>query len=167
MHLLIEQLQYNQWAMRRYVQSLKELEPSCLTQPLTSSFSSIRETLWHMLWVEELWYERWQGHHIQRRFDPKNAPPFEAMENRFTEIHAKQIQFLQTFPKDAGEEKLSYLNFKNERCEYTITHFIQHLVFHSAYHRGQLATMLRQIGKVPPATDFLIYIDEIEQEKNF
>lgn len=29
-----------------------------------------------------------------------------------------------------------------------------------AYHRGQLATMLRQLGGVPEATDFLVYYDQ-------
>ena len=160
MPLLLEQLQYNQWAMRKYVQSLHQLESSKLTQSLNSSFSSILETLWHMLWVEELWYERWQGHHVQQRFEPKNAPSLDVMQQRFTEIHEKQIEFLQHFQGNADLQKLSYLNFQNEKWEYTLSHLIQHLVFHSAYHRGQLATLMRQIGSVPPATDYLIYIDE-------
>jgi uncharacterized damage-inducible protein DinB len=39
---------------------------------------------------------------------------------------------------------------------------MQHVVNHSSYHRGQVVTLLRQLGKTPPATDFLIYFDEGE-----
>jgi uncharacterized damage-inducible protein DinB len=34
--------------------------------------------------------------------------------------------------------------------------FIEHL---STYHRGQLATLLRQVGVTPPTTDYLDYLD--------
>jgi uncharacterized damage-inducible protein DinB len=34
---------------------------------------------------------------------------------------------------------------------------IRHVVNHSTYHRGQLATQLRQLGQIPPATDFIVY----------
>jgi len=30
-----------------------------------------------------------------------------------------------------------------------------HVVNHATYHRGQLTTMLRQVGATPPATDFV------------
>jgi uncharacterized damage-inducible protein DinB len=32
-------------------------------------------------------------------------------------------------------------------------------VNHSTYHRGQLASLLREIGIAPPPTDFLAYFD--------
>ena len=39
---------------------------------------------------------------------------------------------------------------------------IQHMVIHSVYHRGQIATMLRQLNMKPPGLDYLIYIDEMD-----
>jgi uncharacterized damage-inducible protein DinB len=35
-----------------------------------------------------------------------------------------------------------------------------HVVNHSTYHRGQLATMLRQLGARPVPTDLLVFDDE-------
>ncbi|HUP48779.1 MAG TPA: DinB family protein [Thermoanaerobaculia bacterium] len=32
-----------------------------------------------------------------------------------------------------------------------------HVVNHSNYHRGQLITMLRQVGAIPPGTDLIVY----------
>ena len=37
---------------------------------------------------------------------------------------------------------------------------VQHVVNHASYHRGQLATMLRQLGHVPPATDLVRFVHE-------
>jgi uncharacterized damage-inducible protein DinB len=37
---------------------------------------------------------------------------------------------------------------------------IRHVVNHSTYHRGQLATLLRQLGQTPPSTDFTKYLRE-------
>jgi uncharacterized damage-inducible protein DinB len=33
-------------------------------------------------------------------------------------------------------------------------------VSHSTYHRGQVATLLRQLGQTPPTTDFLVFLGE-------
>jgi uncharacterized damage-inducible protein DinB len=35
-----------------------------------------------------------------------------------------------------------------------------HLVIHDSYHRGQVTTLLRQLGARPPAVDFLVAHDK-------
>jgi uncharacterized damage-inducible protein DinB len=37
---------------------------------------------------------------------------------------------------------------------------MRHVVNHSTYHRGQLATQFRQLGHTPPSTDFTRYLRE-------
>jgi uncharacterized damage-inducible protein DinB len=59
MKLLLEQLKYNQWAVHHYITTAEQLDVAQLERKLNSSFSSIHETLGHMVWVEELWFERW------------------------------------------------------------------------------------------------------------
>jgi uncharacterized damage-inducible protein DinB len=43
---------------------------------------------------------------------------------------------------------------------YPLWQMLQHLVNHSTYHRGQVTTLLRQLGAGAVATDFLVFIDE-------
>lgn len=161
MKLLIEQLRYNQWAVRQYIEVLRQVDSAQFKGNMNSSFSSIHETLGHMLWVEELWYERWQGHLVKKLFDSKNNPSLEILESRFAEIHTKQIQLLESHADGSENRRISYVNFQGQKWEYNLSQLVQHLVFHSAYHRGQIATMLRQIGRVPPKTDYLVFIDEL------
>ncbi len=37
-----------------------------------------------------------------------------------------------------------------------------HLVNHGTYHRGQVVTHLRQLGKTAPSTDYLRYLDAVK-----
>ena len=118
------------------------------------------ETLGHMLWVEKLWYERWQGHLVTQTFNPADYLTLEFINQNLKEIHAKQIDLLESFEPATENRRISYINFQGKMWEYSLAQMVQHLMFHSAYHRGQLATMLRQLGKVPPKTDYLVFIDE-------
>jgi uncharacterized damage-inducible protein DinB len=161
MKILLEQLQYNQWAVRQYIIVLHMLDSTQLDGNMNSSFSSIHKTLGHMLWVEELWYERWQGHTVTKLFEPNVIPSLEILESQFAEIHAKQIQLLENYPDGSENQWIRYINFQGETWKYNLYQLVQHLMFHSAYHRGQIATMLRQIGIDPPKTDYLIFIDSL------
>jgi uncharacterized damage-inducible protein DinB len=160
MKLLLEQLKYNQWTIHHYIKAVEQLDITQLTRNLNSSFSSILETLGHMLWAEELWYERWQGHLFSRTFNLVDYPTLEFINQHFDEIHMKQIHLLESFESASENRRISYINFQNKTWEYSLVQMVQHLMFHSAYHRGQLATLLRQLGKVPPKTDYLVFIDE-------
>jgi len=40
-----------------------------------------------------------------------------------------------------------------------------HVVNHSSYHRGQVITLLRQLGAEAVSTDFLVYYDEKPKDK--
>jgi uncharacterized damage-inducible protein DinB len=37
---------------------------------------------------------------------------------------------------------------------------LQHLVNHGTYHRGQVATMLRQLGTIPNSSDLIFFYRE-------
>ena len=56
--------------------------------------------------------------------------------------------------------RIPYENLRGQRFEYALGHMMQHVVNHSSYHRGQVVTLLRQLGRTPPNTDFLEYFDE-------
>ena len=56
--------------------------------------------------------------------------------------------------------QISYENLQGQRWTYPLVHAMQHVVNHSSYHRGQIVTLLRQLGHTPPPTDFLVFLDE-------
>jgi uncharacterized damage-inducible protein DinB len=49
----------------------------------------------------------------------------------------------------------SYKNSKGESWTSTIGEILTHVVMHSAYHRGQIASHMRENGDTPAYTDFI------------
>ncbi len=51
----------------------------------------------------------------------------------------------------------SYRNLKGEAFTQPLLDSLVHVVNHSTYHRGQIATMYRQAGHAAPATDLIVF----------
>lgn len=68
--------------------------------------------------------------------------------------------------KAVVQELYRYNQWANTRAfeswEYPLWRQMYHVVNHSGYHRGQLATLLRQLGARPLPTDFLLFHDQVE-----
>ena len=60
----------------------------------------------------------------------------------------------------AIESELDYQLMNGQPGRSRIWHMVQHLVNHGSYHRGQVATMLRQLGAKPAGTDLITYYRE-------
>jgi uncharacterized damage-inducible protein DinB len=50
---------------------------------------------------------------------------------------------------------VSYKNSKGEPWTSSIVDVLTHVVMHSAYHRGQIASHMRESGQTPAYTDFI------------
>jgi uncharacterized damage-inducible protein DinB len=53
------------------------------------------------------------------------------------------------------EENIFYKNSKGEEWSNTVQDVLTHVVMHSAYHRGQIASLMRAGGQTPAYTDFI------------
>ena len=52
-------------------------------------------------------------------------------------------------------EEIAYTNSKGEPWTSTVEEILTHVVIHSAYHRGQIASDVRASGGVPAYTDYI------------
>ena len=55
---------------------------------------------------------------------------------------------------------VSYDNVQGERWRYPLRSMLQHVANHSTYHRGQVVTLLRQLGARASSTVLLLSLDE-------
>jgi len=53
------------------------------------------------------------------------------------------------------DRPVRYTNSKGEPWTSTVEEILTHLVIHSAYHRGQIASDLRNAGQEPAYTDYI------------
>jgi len=58
------------------------------------------------------------------------------------------------------KQPLTYVNFKGERWTYPLGETVFHVVNHQTYHRGQVTTLLRQLGATAPWVDYLVKLDD-------
>jgi uncharacterized damage-inducible protein DinB len=140
---LRRQFAYDAWANREVLASLK-----ASAQPTRS-----RQLLAHILSAERLWLER-------IRNQPQSLPVWpdfslEQFEAQIDELAKLWQDFLgQLF--DAGlTEKVTYKNSKGEPWTSTVEDILTHIMLHSAYHRGQIASHVRASGEQPAYTDFI------------
>jgi uncharacterized damage-inducible protein DinB len=66
-------------------------------------------------------------------------------------------EFLKTASPDRLEEPIEIPWFK-PTLKISRRHALTQAVMHSHYHRGQNATRLRELGGVPPPTDFIVWL---------
>ncbi len=151
---------YNRWANHRTLAAASRLDAEALLRPMGNSFSSLRDTLAHILGAEWIWLERWQGRFPRALLEPASFPDIQALELRWKPVEQDQARFIQALTSQRLEEDLAYINRTGQRFSYPLWQQMVHVVNHSSYHRGQVTTLLRQLGAEAVSTDFLEYYDE-------
>jgi len=151
---------YNRWANRRLLGAARVLPWPDFIRDLRGSHGSLRGTLVHIVWAEWLWTRRWQGESPKEIFAAEDFHDWVTLESRWTIVENEQQAFLESLNDELLTFRVSYENLKGQRWEYSLVHMLQHGINHSSYHRGQVAALLRQLGHSPPATDFLVFLDE-------
>ena len=155
-----ELFEYNRWANACVLEAASKLTAEQFTRDLANSFRSVRDALTHMMSVEWIWLRRWKGASPKSFHDPSDFPNVEALLTKWAEIETEQMDFVNNVTDESLGKMITYVNTKGETWTYTLWQMLQHLVNHSTYHRGQITTMLRQLGAEPATTDFLVYFDQ-------
>jgi uncharacterized damage-inducible protein DinB len=151
---------YNHWANQRVISSVTPLTLETFTRTMGNSFSSVRDTLAHIVAAEWIWLERWLGRSPKALLSASDFPTVQALQQRWATVRHDQNQYIQTLVPSRLHEEVSYINSRGERYAYALWRQMVHVINHSSYHRGQITTLLRQIGSEPVSTDLLVYYDQ-------
>jgi uncharacterized damage-inducible protein DinB len=157
-----ELYRYNQWANDRVFEAVSGMTLEEFTRDLGNSYPSVCDTLTHIVWAEWIWLQRWKGTSPQHRFDAAEFPDVNPLNTRWLELKVEQRAFVEAVTGERLHAVLPYVNLQGHTWRYALWRQMYHVVNHSTYHRGQLTTMLRQLGTVPIPTDFLVFHDELD-----
>jgi len=160
--LLLKYTKYNLWANERITDVLKKLEPSLLDKELISSFKTIRETVYHIWDAEMIWYNRLAG----ISFTAWPSESFKGTNEEFFKSFLEQSDLFTDYTWHKNEDQLSsdfeYTNMEGKIFKNSVCNTIQHCMNHSTFHRGQIITMLRNVGCTElPSTDYIMYIRQV------
>jgi uncharacterized damage-inducible protein DinB len=147
--------QYNVWATQRTLEACATLTTEQFTRDLESSFRSVRDTLVHIMGVEAVWLERWKVGGIGSPTKGSDFPDLESVKTKWAKIEADLLSYVKGLTDEDVKRIIPHKNFAGQEFRMPLWQMMQHLLNHGTYHRGQITTLVRQVGGKPLATDLI------------
>lgn len=154
---VLELYAYNEWANARMFGAVTKLDPEAFTAPRGSSFSSIRDTIAHIAASEWVWLRRWRGESPSAQPQWSSLQDAAALTGKLHEVELDRAAFLRGLTDEDLSRPLAYRNLKGDDFSERLIDQLVHVVNHSSYHRGQVATLSRLAGSAAPATDLIVF----------
>jgi uncharacterized damage-inducible protein DinB len=150
--------EYEEWANDRTLKACATLTPDQFTRNLGSSFSSVRDTLFHIAGAQWIWSERLRGRSPAAPFDSPGAyRDVDALRALWDKVERPLIAHIQTLSAADLGTVLEYRTLGGQESRSPMWQVLQHLANHGTYHRGQVTTLLRQLGAKPVSTDLIAF----------
>jgi uncharacterized damage-inducible protein DinB len=140
---LRRQLAYDEWANREVIGALRTHGADERSLQLMA----------HILSAERLWLER-------MRQQTQSTPVWPRVDLEQCEAQAVEMgrlwqEYLELLTPGDLSQPVSYKNSKGEAWTSAVGDILLHVVMHSVYHRGQIASHMRATGRTPAYTDFI------------
>lgn len=154
---IVKLCRYNNWANGRVCAHLRTLPEGLVFQTVQSSFPSIFDTLVHMYIVDTGWFEvmatpdyQPSKERIDKILGETEGLSLEEIAALLAGIQARYIAFAETHDMD---DTVFYWGM-----DFRLGDIVQNVVNHGTYHRGNITTMLRQLGHESIQQDYSLYL---------
>ena len=107
----------------------------------------------HIIAAQRMWLERLKQQPPTTSGWPKIS--FEECGQRAEEMAALWREYLELMTAGDLTQSVSYKNSQGEEWTNSILDILTHVLVHSSYHRGQIASHMRESGQTPAYTDFI------------
>jgi uncharacterized damage-inducible protein DinB len=151
---------FNSWADNRILDAIMAMPAEKVMQDLKASHGSIHGTLVHLVGAEKMWLSRWVGKPDPSFLSATEAPTVDAVKNIWITVGFETAKFLGTMTDRKLQDTFTLKTPKGDTFTHVYWQAFQHMVDHCSYHRGQIVTMMRQQGIVPPTTGLIIFYRE-------
>ena len=152
---------YDRWANARVLDACHRLSPEQYVAEPVPGWSSVRSTTYHIALVTEFHLRTLAG-------DPDDSIPTEAdlpsVDDAARLLERAYRRFEELRPALTPERLNTMLRRRVYPGTLPAWALLRHIVNHSTYHRGQVASKLKRFGIEPPNTDFFFWaIEQIPQ----
>lgn len=151
---------YNRWANARMLGAVSEVSDEQYGRAVGGSFSTLRDTLAHLYGADWVWLERFGGRSPRALPSGQQAPTAEVLREKWETVQDGWAALSGGLEPERMRRSLEYQNLKGDALSYRTGEVLVHLVNHSTYHRGQVTTLMRQLGASPASTEYLMMLDE-------
>jgi uncharacterized damage-inducible protein DinB len=107
----------------------------------------------HIFAAERVWLERLKQ-------QPQSVPVWPEFDLSRCQQESGELsrlweEYLELTTAGDVSQSISYKNSKGESWTSSVVDVLTHVVTHSAYHRGQIASHMRETGQTPAYTDYI------------
>jgi uncharacterized damage-inducible protein DinB len=145
--LLLQYVKYNLWANERLTDFIcNNCTEEQAYRDIVSSFSSVRQTLLHIWGAESFWLLRLNGTSPEKWTWMEFEGTITELQKNILNNDRDWVNFIGEADIDFLSSEFSYKNLSGKEFTDKVSNAILHCMNHSTFHRGQLVTLLRQLG---------------------
>ncbi|WP_258833442.1 DinB family protein [Peribacillus frigoritolerans] len=159
---VLEMYNYHAWANGVIIDRLNELPEHVYHKEIQSGFSSVSKVLSHIYLTDYAWFDIISGISMDEAMassselkEEVEKKSIEEMKKTFIDLYERNKALLSTV--DMGKVMVVDNPYAGS-LETSISESVLHVVTHGSYHRGNIATMLRQMGHASVMQDFGLYL---------
>jgi uncharacterized damage-inducible protein DinB len=156
---------FNRWANAKMLDACRRLTPEQYAAEPVPGWGSVRFTVWHIVIVTDGWLRTLAG-------DPDQSFPAEAevaTPDDAARILERAYQTLGVLMPTLTPEVLATPRTLSRRGRTAVLPpwaVLRHVVNHTTYHRGQVASKLKRFGIQQPETDLVYWaLEQVPQAK--
>jgi uncharacterized damage-inducible protein DinB len=150
---------YDRWANRKVFDACRKLTAEQYVAEPAPGWSSVRATIYHLVFATE--------QNLRPLADDRDESiPTEAdlatVDDADRSLERAYRRFEELRPGLTPERLNTLLTLRAIGRSFTLPRWaiLRHIVNHSTYHRGQIASKLKRFGIEPPNTDFFFWVIE-------
>ena len=150
-------LAYTEWANHRVIRAAAALPLDDWKRDLKSSHGGVRGTLTHTMWAEWVWLERWKGLPNPAVSDEGEFPDVTVLSERWRVLNGHRHAWFRTLSESTVAAPLPFRLLNGTQDSKPLWQLVQHLANHSTYHRGQVTSLLREVGGRTVGSDLVLF----------
>jgi uncharacterized damage-inducible protein DinB len=156
---------YNAWANKLIFDAVAELPEDEALKPRPGAFRNIVHTLNHNYVIDRIFQAHLEGRpHGYTARNTADHPPVAELWRLQQEIDRWYIDRYDAMPERELNGRIEFTFVGGGQGAMTRAEILLHLVNHTTYHRGNVASAFYQIpGRRPPTTDLPVYLRDVPQ----
>ncbi|KTD87756.1 DinB family protein [Paenibacillus etheri] len=164
----VEMFKYQTWANQTILGRIKELPSSVLSQEVNSSFPTIAHALSHIYAVDMMWYLVLTGTAMPEAFQqsiPLNMSILDSVDEYANIFAQLSEQYNEWLHNQSDLEQTILLDNPFAGIHLTrLSEIMLQVANHGTYHRGNISTMLRQLGYASTMNDYSLFWYQVPAE---
>lgn len=162
---------YNFEFNKRLFEKVAELSDDDRKKNMGAFFGSIHSTLNHILLADRIWLGRFaqampslrslHGAALVYEFSSLRqelCSVFADLQTQRTATDNVIVDWAEELTDELLAGPMSYCNFQGKAREHLVWVAAAHMFNHQTHHRGQITTLLHQLGLDPGVTDYIAYV---------